>query len=62
MPATLTLTLFVARVGIADHTHNAIATHDLAVAADFLHRSSNFHRFLLLTGAFNDRDRLFHKS
>jgi hypothetical protein len=33
-----TLALLVARVG-ADHTHDAIAPDDLAVAADFLHRS-----------------------
>jgi hypothetical protein len=41
-----TLALLVTGVG-ADHTHDAIAPDDLAVAADFLHRSQYFHFILL---------------
>jgi hypothetical protein len=42
----LTLTLLVTWI-CTDHTHNAFASDDFAVAANFLDRSRNFH-FLLL--------------
>src|SRR5213075_228708 len=41
------LTLFVARI-LADHPHHALAPHDLALAADLLHRRHHFHLALLL--------------
>jgi hypothetical protein len=37
-----TLALFVARV-FADHTNDTVAADDLAVAADLLDRSPDFH-------------------
>jgi len=40
------LTLFVTWV-CADHTNNAFAANDLAVAANFFHRSRNSHGSLL---------------
>jgi hypothetical protein len=42
LPYLLTLTLLVARVS-ADHSHNAVATDDLAVPANFLDGCSYFH-------------------
>src|SRR5690606_29040018 len=41
-----TLALLVPRIG-ADHAHDAIPANDLAVAAHFLDRSSDFHRSFL---------------
>jgi hypothetical protein len=42
----LTLTLLVAWI-CTDHAHNAFASDDFAVAANFLDRSRNFHISLL---------------
>jgi hypothetical protein len=42
----LTLTLLVTWI-CTDHTHNALASDDFAVAANFLDRSRNFHISLL---------------
>jgi hypothetical protein len=36
------LTLLVAAL-FADDTHDAVTTHNLAVAADFFHRCTHFH-------------------
>jgi hypothetical protein len=38
-----TLALLVARLGRADHPHDAFASHDLAVAAHFSDRCSDLH-------------------
>jgi len=37
------LPLLVPRIRRADDAHDAVAPHDLAVAADLLHRSQYFH-------------------
>jgi hypothetical protein len=39
----LALPLLVPRVGRADDAHDAVPPHDLAVAADFLHRCQYLH-------------------
>src|SRR5690606_7602952 len=41
------LALLVTRLRAADHSHDAVATDDLAVAAQLLHRCTNFHHQLL---------------
>lgn len=41
-----TLTLLVTRIR-TDHTHNAVAPNNLAVAADALYRCQHFHGLLL---------------
>jgi hypothetical protein len=46
----LTLTLLVTWIG-TDHTHNAFASDNFAVTANFLDRSRNFHISLLKTFA-----------
>src|SRR5262249_5554688 len=43
MVARSPLPLLVARLGRADHAHDALAPHDLAVATELLHRRSHFH-------------------
>jgi hypothetical protein len=45
-----TLTLLVTRIG-TDHAHNALASDNFAVTANFLDRSRNFHISLLKTFA-----------
>jgi len=37
------LPLLVAGLDAANHSHNTVALHDLAVTADFLYRCSYFH-------------------
>jgi hypothetical protein len=46
----LTLTLLVTWI-CTDHAHNAFATDNFAVTANFLDRSRNFHTSLLKTFA-----------
>src|SRR5689334_10678089 len=44
-----TLALLMPRIG-ADNTHHSFAPHDLAFAADLLHRCHDFHSFLTWRG------------